>query len=81
MTGFRHSHGPDGNCLARDGNSAAMPPIAIAREFGGISKMKECPQIRGHSNSLYYLLYFALGTAKQNGSLCVCLSPHSYTNA
>ena len=28
---------PDGCCLVRDGNSAAMPPIVAAPEFGGVA--------------------------------------------
>jgi len=46
--------GPDGCRLVRDGNSAAMPPIATAPEFAGIGKMKGSPRIRRHSNSLSY---------------------------
>jgi len=49
-----HWHWSDGRRLAyrlvRDGNSAAVPPIAAALEFGGMSKTKESPLILGHSN-------------------------------
>ena len=43
-------HQPDGCRLVRDGNTAAVPPIAAAPEFGGIGKMKESSRIQGHSN-------------------------------
>ena len=37
---FRRRHGPDGCRLVCDGNSAAMPPIAAAPEFGCIATAK-----------------------------------------
>ena len=48
------SHAPDGCRLVRDGNTAAVPPIAAVPEFGGIGKMKESPRIWWHSTVARY---------------------------